>query len=157
MKHPRDISGEVPVAAMQGMEPLPTLVIVALRGWNRAGAGAALVTLRDRMTEAQAAAAMAAMCDLAGILGVSRRRPLACHAPHCPCVGADEAAFARFVQEAALGDREDALLLASLMVEGPAIIGLTDAASRFGLHLHRATLRASHAMTAARPADATLH
>ena len=157
MKHPRDLSGEVPGAAMQGMEPLPTLVIAVLRGWNRGGAGAALVALRERMTEAQAAAAMAAMCDLAGILGTSRRRPLACHAPQCLCVGADEAAFARFVREAALGDREDALLLASLIVDGPAIIGLTEAAARFGLHLHRATLRVAPGMTDAHPGDATLH
>ncbi|MET4101691.1 hypothetical protein ABIE58_001114 [Roseovarius sp. MBR-78] len=157
MKHARDLSGELPVAAMAGMEPLAALVIAALRGWNRGGAGAALGVLRGRMSEAQAAAAMAAMCDLAGILGVSRRRALACHAPHCPCVGADEAAFARFVRAAALGEREDALWLASLMVEGHAILCLTDAASRFGLHLHRATLCAAPTMTAACPKGTTVH
>jgi hypothetical protein len=157
MKHARDLSGELPVAAMQGMEPLAALVIGALRGWNRGGAGAALATLRAQMTEGQAAAAMAAMCDLAGILGAARRRPLACHAPECPCVGADEATFARFVREAALGEREEALLLASLMVDGLAITGLTDAAQRFGLHLYRATLRDAAAFAAARPAGTTLH
>jgi hypothetical protein len=157
MKHARDLSGDVPVAAMQAMHPLGAFVIAALRAWNSGGAGAALVALRARMSEGQAATAMAAMCDLAGILGAARRRPLACHAPHCPCVGADEATFARFVREAALGEREDALLLASLMVDARAITGLTDAAQRFGLHLHRATLREAAALTAGAPAGTTLH
>jgi len=157
MKHDRDLSGGGAMAAMQAMEPLPALVITALRGWSRGGAGAALEALRARMTEAQAAAAMAAMCDLAGILGTARRRPLACHAPQCPCVGGDEAAFARFVQEAALGEHEDALLLASLMVDGHAILGLTDAAARFGLHLHRAALCAGTALTAAPAVNTRLH
>ncbi|MFB9151573.1 hypothetical protein [Roseovarius ramblicola] len=157
MKQVRDLSGELPVGAIEGLQPLAVLVIAALRGWNRGGAGAALVALRARMSEGQAAAAMAAMCDLAGILGTARRRPLACHAPQCPCVGADEAAFARFVQEAALGEREDALLLASLMVDGPAIVCLTRAAQRFGLQLHRATLRDTAALTVVAPAGTTLH
>ena len=157
MKHARDLSGGVPVASMEAMPPLAALVITALRGWTRGGAGLALEALRGRMTEAQAAAAMAAMCDLASVLGTARRRPLACHAPDCPCVGADEAAFARFVQAAALGEREDALLLASLVVDARAIIGLTDAAQLFGLHLHRATLRGTTTWSAARPAGATLH
>ncbi len=56
MKHPRDFSGELPVSAIEGMEPLATLVIAALRGWSRGGAGAALGVLRGRMTEAQAVA-----------------------------------------------------------------------------------------------------
>ena len=157
MKHARDLSGELPVAAMDGMQPLAVLLIAALRAWNRGGAGAALVALRARMSEGQATSAMAAMCDLAGVLGTARRRPLACHAPDCPCVGADEATFARFVQEAALGEREDALLLASLVVEAHAITRLADAAQRFGLHLHRATLCDGVALTATQPMGTTVH
>jgi len=157
MKHARDLSGELPVATMETLPRMSALLISALRGWNRGGAGSALDALRARMTEAQAAAAMAVMCDLAGILGTARRRPLACHAPHCPCVGADEAAFARFVQEAALGEREDALMLASLMVDARAIAGLTEAAQRLGLHLYRATLRDTATLTAAAPTGTKLH
>jgi hypothetical protein len=157
MKHARDLSGDMPVATMETLPRMSALLISALRGWNRGGAGAALDALRACMTEAQAAAAMAAMCDLAGILGAARRRPLACHAPLCPCVGADEAAFARFVQEAALGEREDALLLASLVVEARAIAALTEAAQRLGLHLHRATLRDVRAPAGARSLGTTIH
>lgn len=157
MKHSRSFSGELPVAAMQGMQPLAALVILALRGWNSGGAGEALVALRAHMSEGQAAAAMAAMCDLAGVLGVACRRPLACHALYCPFVGADEAAFARFVQEAALGTREDALLLASLMVEARAITELTAAAQRLGLQLYRATLRDQATSIASCAQDTTLH
>ena len=44
------------------------------------------------------------------------RRPLLGHAPDCPCAGADECVFARFVALAAEGAREDAVLMAALMV-----------------------------------------
>ena len=60
-----------------GTAPFASLVIATLRAWEGGGAGAALVVLRARMTEAQAGAAMAALCDLAGLLCASRRRPSA--------------------------------------------------------------------------------
>jgi hypothetical protein len=43
------------------------------------------------------------------------RRPLLRHGGGCPCLGADEAAFARLVQTATEGEREDALMLACCM------------------------------------------
>lgn len=154
MRHARDLAGDLPVAAMGGLTPVAGLVVAVLRGWNAGGPGQAMAVLRAHMTEPRAGAAMAALCDLAGVLGAHRRRPLACHAPHCTRVGADEAGFARFVECAALGAREEALLMAGLIVEGRAILSLTDAAARFGLHLHRASLvgYGGH-----RPASATLH
>lgn len=157
MKHARELSGDRPVTTLEGMTPFAGLVIAALRGWTRGGPGAALVVLRERMSEAKAGIAMAALCDLAGLLCASRRRPLAARAPDDPCVGADEATFARFVQEAALGEREDALLLASLMVEAPAIMALTDAASRFGLHVHRALVSGAPGLTRGPLTVRTLH
>jgi hypothetical protein len=92
------------------------------------------------MGETRAGAACAALQDVADSLGAHMRRPLRCHAPDCHCVGADEAAFARFVEEAALGGREDALMLASLLVEARGLLPLTDAAARLGLCLQRAVL-----------------
>ncbi|MEI4234102.1 hypothetical protein [Roseovarius sp. D22-M7] len=140
MKHARDITGPATVGHMAEMTGLKGMVITCLRQWNRGGAAAALAVLRDRMGETRAAAAFEALQDVADSLDAHMRRPLRCHAPHCHCVGADEAAFARFVEESALGGREDALMLASLLVEARGILPLTEAAARLGLCLHRAVL-----------------
>lgn len=140
MRHARDLAGDLPLSAMRGFTPVAALVVAALRGWNTGGPEQAMEVLRARMTEPRAGAAMAALCDLAGVLAAHRRRPLACHAPHCPCVGANEAGFARFVEQAALGEREAALILAGEFVDGRAILLLTDTAARLGLLLYRATL-----------------
>ena len=140
MKHAREITGQMPVGQMAEMADLPGMVISCLRQWNRGGAVAALEMLRRHMAQAQALATFEALQDLAEVLASHMRRPLRCHAPHCACVGLDEAVFARFVEEAALGLREDALMLASLLVEARAILPLTEAAGRLGLNLQRAAL-----------------
>jgi hypothetical protein len=156
MKHARDFGGD-PSVLPDAPDPFEALVAAALRAWERGGAGAALPMLRARMTEAQAAVAMAALCDLAGLLCISRRRSPAARVPADSRLGADEALFARFVREAALGEREDALLLASLLVEAPALMAVTDAAARFGLHVHRGVLNEARGLTNARPPVRTLH
>jgi len=140
MKHARDMIGTAPVGHISEVTGLSGMVIACLRHWNRGGAAAALGLLREHMDPRQAGASFTALQDLADTLDRCMRRPLLCHAPHCHHVGSDEAAFARFVEEAALGVREDALMLASLLVDARGILPLTDAAERLGLHLHRAGL-----------------
>lgn len=140
MKHARNLDGGMPVTSMAEMTGLPAMVIGCLRAWNRGGAEGALVHLSSRLPEPMALGTFEALQDLAAVLGPHMRRPLRCHAANCACVGLDEAAFARFVEEAAFGQREDALMLACLMVEARAILPLTDAAGRLGLCLHRAGL-----------------
>jgi hypothetical protein len=156
MKHARDLTGQMPVDQMAQLDGLNGLTVAALRAWNAGGALRAHALLCDRMAEPMALAAFEALQDLTEVLGPHIRRPLRCHAPNCACVGLDEAAFARFVQEAALGDREDALLLASILVQPRAILPLTDAAARLGLCLHRAALRAPQSRIP-EPTSATRH
>ncbi|MFO7758690.1 MAG: hypothetical protein R6V26_09460 [Roseovarius sp.] len=140
MKHARGITGTVPVGHMSEVSGVSGMVIACLRHWNSGGAAAAYGLLRDRLGEQQGGASFNALQDLADILAACMRRPLRCHAPHCHCVGMDEAAFARFVEDAAFGVREDAMMLASLLVDARGILPLTDAAGRLGLYLHRAAL-----------------
>ncbi len=69
------------------------------------------------------------------------RRPLCPHALGCTCLGGDEACFARMVASAAEGAREDALMMALLLVRAdiaPVVSGL---ALDAGLSLRRMTLR----------------
>lgn len=141
MRHARDLTGDPLAATSGGLSPVTALVVAVLRGWNAGGPGQAMEVLRAHMTEPRAGAAMAALCDLAGVLGAHRRRPAGCDALHGAGLGADEVGFARFVDCAALGERDAALLMATRLVEARATLSLTDAAARLGLHLHRATLQ----------------
>ena len=54
--------------------------------------------------------------DLCALCARHGRRPLMRHAVHCKCVGADESCFANFIATAATGEREDAMLFATLLV-----------------------------------------
>ena len=67
------------------------------------------------------------------------RRPLLGHAPDCPCAGADECVFARFVALAAEGAREDAVLMAALLVRADVALCLAALAEAIGLGLMRDT------------------
>jgi hypothetical protein len=76
------------------------------------------------------------------------RRPLLRHSVSCKCVGADESCFANFIASAALGDREDAMLIATLIVRADIAPLITSLATDVGLALKRMTLRpADHMMT----------
>ena len=77
------------------------------------------------------------------------RRPLMGHAPGCPCAGADECVFARFVALAAEGAREDAVLMAALMVRADLALGLALQAERIGLRLMRGQTPADRAVAEA--------
>ncbi|MCZ7676042.1 MAG: hypothetical protein M5U35_09465 [Roseovarius sp.] len=74
------------------------------------------------------------------------RRRLMRHKLACSCVSSDEAVFAQFVMQAATGEREDAMLMGALMVEGPLLLPFTDAARRVGLELLRAELARPRAL-----------
>lgn len=65
----------------------------------------------------------------------SARRPLQRRHLGCGCVSGDECAFAHMVACAALGLREDAMLLASLLVRPEAWMPLAMMAERVGLIL----------------------
>lgn len=80
------------------------------------------------------------LCDLCVRLG---RRPLMRHDLTCQCLGADEACFATFVAAATASDREDAFLIATILVRADVAICLIDHAQAFGLALKRMALRSA--------------
>ena len=65
------------------------------------------------------------------------RRPLLGHALDCPCAGSDECIFARFVALAAEGAREEAVLMAALIVRADVALCLAAVAEQVGLGLMR--------------------
>lgn len=79
------------------------------------------------------------LSDLCSFCARHCRRPLSAHGEGCPCLGGDEACLARFVELAIAGERDEALMLAMLLVRAdlaPIAVALAEQA---GLALRRAT------------------
>ncbi|AAV94095.1 hypothetical protein KQ247_12625 [Ruegeria pomeroyi] len=118
-------------AAVGHLADLPTLeasAVHCLRLWSDATEG------RAALPEGRSAELLKQICGLCASYG---RRPLMRHGLGCACLGADEACFAHMVAAAATGAREDALMLAALIVRpdlAPALVALSE---QLGLALHR--------------------
>lgn len=85
------------------------------------------------------------------------RRPLMRRSLHCKCFGSDEFCFANFIVTAAEGEREDALMIATLLVRpdvAPLVVAL---AAEVGLALKRMRLRAAEAAKQRPRQQETLH
>lgn len=124
MSGPADRRGGLPVGHFDDLAPLEARVVAALRLWDPDG---------STTGPARALGELLALCQHYG------RRPLLRHAVGCPCLGADEACLARLVATAATGGREDAMLIATLMVRPDVAPALSAVAQDFGLGLARAT------------------
>ena len=62
------------------------------------------------------------------------------HAITCKCIGSDESCFANFIVTAATGEREDAMLISTLLVRADIGPIITSLAADFGLALVRMNL-----------------
>jgi hypothetical protein len=80
--------------------------------------------------------------DLCRICAQHGRRPLMRHSVNCKCLGSDESCFANFIGTAAQGARDDAMLIATLLVRPDMAPLVTSLATDFGLALKRMNLRA---------------
>ena len=79
------------------------------------------------------------------------------HSIECRCLGGDEACFANFVATAAEGEREDALLMATLIVEPSVAQPLTTLATQVGLAFKQMQLSSPAGLAEERPRLVTLH
>jgi len=133
-------AGGAPVGRMDTLPLLEGLSVRALRRWCDGGAEALAEDLGWTLGESHGERAARAFDALCRHCLSSCRRPLMRHGGGCPCLGADEAAFAQLVQTATEGEREDALMLACCMVRpdlAPALVHLAQIA---GLALRCAIL-----------------
>ncbi len=102
----------------------------------------------------EALEALEQICDLCGRYA---RRPLMRHQVNCKCLGADEACFANFVAFATEGAREDAMLIATLLVRpdlAPCLVGL---AQNLGLALKRLPTPVAMPAVGGKSVENTLH
>lgn len=101
--------------------------------WNDLATGLGV----DRGRKAlQAFESLCALCNTHG------RRPLSRHSVQCKCLGADESCFANFIATAATGEREDAMLIATLLVRPDVAPLIASLAADFGHALKRMQLAA---------------
>lgn len=156
MIHDPQISarGSAPVATLATVSPVEAAVVRYLRAWCEGPDGQAQVwtDLSVAFGPHAAAEGLDAFQDLLDMVLRCGRRPLMRHQQSCSCIGADEAVFAQMVLSAATGEQEDAMLIASLLVQGQALPKVTDAARRVGCLLLRCPLAG-----AAYPSSQTRH
>ena len=78
--------------------------------------------------------------DLCSLCAQHGRRPLMRHSVQCKCLGSDESCFANFIATAATGERDDAMLIATLLVRPDVAPLITALATDVGLALMRMNL-----------------
>lgn len=129
--------GGAPVARLDDLGAGEARVVQAFRHWCDGPQGLATFgpALKARFGPRRAAAALSGLDTCCRIVTGHARRPLARHSANCPCVGGDEAAFARLCASAAAGEREDAMLIACLLVRADMAGALAAAAEIAGLAL----------------------
>ncbi len=135
----QDRSGRLPVGHVAELEPLEASAVLYLRHWcDGPEAKAQVWNDFSRCLGAEpgraALKSLERFCELCIRHG---RRPLMRHSLKCRCLGADEACFANLIAAAAEGAREDALLLATLMVRPDVAPSLVMQAETLGLALKR--------------------
>jgi hypothetical protein len=139
------VRGGAAVGLMRDLGPVEAAAVLCLRLWGEGAAGQAAIRAELAASlGAGPAARLGAALD--GVMDLCRRhgrRALARHHPDCPCVGGDEACFARCVAAAAEGAREDALMIAVLLVRADMAPWLVGLAGDLGLGLRRLSLRAA--------------
>ena len=144
--------GAAPVGLLADLDAAEALAVLCLRLWFDGARGREELaqTFSRGLGQEGAARALYAFADLLEICATYGRRPIMHHKVACRCLGADEACLANFLMSAAEGDREDAMLLATLMVRADAAPMLAEAGCAVGAILRRLALHAT-------PAPATLH
>ena len=136
-RHP----GAAVVGRLAELPPIERQVIHCLRLWCDGPDGPNALG-RELVARHGSDAAAGLIADFAEVMRATARharRPLLGHAPGCPCAGADECVFARFVALAAEGSREEAVLMAALLVRADLALCLAGLAELIGLGLMRGT------------------
>ena len=130
--------GAAPVARLETLPPFEAWLICAMRLWQaeEEGRNHVIADMQGRMG-ASARNAARLMEEFMDMLGTHVRRPIMYHGLNCACVGADEAVVANFVSCATDGAREDAMLIATLLVRPDIAPLAVSLAQQLGLALRR--------------------
>lgn len=140
--------GAAPVAQLADLQDEEIWVVAAIRLWSeQEGAGnAALVeAVAGQVGSERGCRVLSLFNDLMALMADHARRPILRHKPSCSCVGTDEAVFVNFVSAATHGPREDAMLIATLLMRPDMAAIAVSLAQSLGLELRRGLARARSA------------
>lgn len=150
--------GAAAIGQLADLPPIEALSVCLLRSWcdgHRDRINRDFANALGPDAARRAAATLAEICTLCARQG---RRPLMRHGMTCSCLGADEACFATLIAAGADGQREDAMMLAALIVRVEMAPLLANLAIDFGMSLRRFCLRTRNdSQTSHASAAATLH
>ncbi|MDE0347626.1 MAG: hypothetical protein OXI66_17875, partial [Boseongicola sp.] len=110
--------GSAPVGYVAELGPVEARAVICLRLWcdgpdSQSQVQKDFAQALGAQCGRKAMIAFETLCDLCVRHG---RRPLMRHQLTCRCLGADESCFANFIGYASEGDREDALMIATTIV-----------------------------------------
>ncbi|WP_293441173.1 hypothetical protein [Planktotalea sp.] len=110
--------GGAPVGFITELDGVEAASVIYLRLWCDGPDAQAQVwnDFASRLGSDQGRKALKSFEDLCSLCTRHGRRPLMRHSVQCKCLGADESCFANFIATAATGEREDAMLIATLLV-----------------------------------------
>lgn len=139
----QDNRGGTPVGHLTELGRLEAASVMYLRQW--ADGPDAQAQMRHDFTASlgveQGFKALRSFEQLCRLCANHGRRPLMRHAVKCSCVGSDESCFANFIATAAEGQREDTMLIATLLVRVDMAPMIASCAIDFGLALKRMQMR----------------
>lgn len=159
MSTPLNKRGGAPVGLITELNGMEAASVLYLRLWSDGADGQTQV--RDDFVTAlgpcQGEKAVQTFGQICNLCSAHGRRPLMRHSVQCKCLGADESCFANFIATASEGEREDAMLIATLLVRPDVAPLLASCAFDFGLALKRMRLGAGRNYVAAPNQPITLH
>lgn len=134
--------GSAPVGLITDLDSIEAASVIYLRLWCDGPQAQAVVwnDFAKCLGTQRAKKALHAFEQLCNLCARHGRRPLMHHAVECQCLGADESCFANFIATAATGEREDALLIATLLVRADVAPIVASLAADVGLALHQLRL-----------------
>ncbi len=159
MNATRPPRGAAPVGHLTELTGIEAAAVIYLRLWCEGPHKQIEVwsDFRRTLGSHRAEHACQAFQELCSICCTKGRRPLMRHSIECRCLGGDEACFANLVATAAEGEREDALLMATLIVEPSVAQPLTTLATQVGLAFKQMQLSSPAGLAEERPRLVTLH
>ncbi|MEP5153663.1 hypothetical protein [Planktotalea sp.] len=149
--------GGTAVGFLNELDSVEAAAVIYLRLWCN-GADSQMQVRNDFICTlgaekgARALQSFEQLCDLCARHG---RRPLMRHSVQCKCLGSDESCFANFIASAAMGEREDAMLIATLLVRADVAPLVSNLAASFGLALKQMHLSVPRDVTPYPPSNVT--
>ncbi|NVO54220.1 hypothetical protein HW561_00240 [Rhodobacteraceae bacterium B1Z28] len=151
--------GGAAVGRLSDLSPVEAGAVMYLRLWSE-GAGGRADAASDfdiALGADHGRAATLTLDRLCSLCAHHGRRPLVRHGLECACLGADENCFAQMIAAASEGAREDAMMMASLIVRPDFAPALASLSEELGFALRRMTAAVPMPTTGHKTPSAVLH